>query len=297
MEDYIVSEDYLVRIIAKDAGVRGLACVSTGVANDGAQRHSTSRTASAALAHGLTGGILVGALLKVGQRVAIKWSGDGPLEKMVIESNNYGRVRGYVSNPNADLPPREGVPDVAAVIGREGLLTVVKDLGTRDLSEGIVAIETGLVDKELEHFMRKSEQTATLIEIGSVSARDDSLAAAGGVLVQALPGEHASVMAAYAEQLHDLPPVGNLLRDGESPEQILARVFSNTDYEILEKHPVRFQCNCSWRRSEDALLSLGRAELEALMAEGETVIDCHFCHEQYVFGEEAIETIIDKLPA
>lgn len=290
-------EDYLVRILAKEAGIRGLGCIATDMTNDAAQRHGTSLTASAALAHGLTGGILVGALLKVGQRVAIKWAGDGPLDKMVVESNNYGKVRGYVSNPNAELPLRDGEADVAGVIGRGGLLTVVKDLGARDLAEGIVAIETGLVDKELEHFMQKSEQTATLIEIGSVSADNGSLTAAGGVLVQALPGVHASVMAEYAERLSDLPPVGELLRDGESPEEILAQVFRDIDYEVLEKHPVRFQCSCSWKRSEQALLSLGRTELESLMAEGETVIDCHFCHEQYVFSEEAIETIIDKLPA
>jgi len=288
-------EDYIVRIIAKEAGIRALASVSTGVASEGARRHQTTPTASAALACGLTGGILFGSLLKVNQRVAIKMAGDGPLQKMVVEANNYGKVRGYVANPTVELPLISGQPDVAAAIGHNGLMTVAKDLGVKDIHEGIVSIENGLVDKELAHYMKKSEQTDTLIEIGSVSADDGSLAAVGGLLVQALPGERAPVMAILAERINDLPPIAEFLRHDGTPEEMLAELFCDIEYEILEKHSIQFQCNCSWGRSEKALLSLGRTELESLMAEGETIIDCHFCHEQYIFSEEAIETILDKL--
>lgn len=288
-------EDYIIRIIAKEAGVRGLASISTGVANEGARRHETTATASAALACGLTGALLFGSLLKVNQRVAIKMAGDGPLQKMVVEANNYGKVRGYVANPAVDLPLIDRQPDVAAAIGHSGLLTVAKDLGMKEIHEGIVSIENGLVDKELAHYMKKSEQTDTLIEIGSVLADDGSLAAVGGLLVQAMPGEHAPVLKSLSERLYDLPPIAEFLQNDGTPEDLLADLFYDIEYELLEKHSVQFQCNCGWARSEKALLSLGRTELESLMAEGETVIDCHFCHEQYIFSEEAIETILDKL--
>lgn len=295
-------EDYIVRIIAKEAGVRALACVTTQTGNEGARRHETDATASAALAEGLTTGILFGGLIKAGQRVALKFAVEGPLEKMVIEANNFGKVRGYVANPTVDLPISSGQPDVAAAIGSGGLLTVTKDLGVKghrakDLYEGVVAIESGLVGKELEHYMKKSEQTDTLVEIDSLSAADGSLAAAGGLLVQALPGESAPVMAILAERLDDMPPLAELLNADQRPEDVLGELFSGIDYELLEKHDVKFQCSCSWGRSEKALLTLGRSQLESLMAEGEVAIDCHFCHEQYLFSDEAIETILDKLPA
>lgn len=295
-------EDYIVRIMAKEAGVRALVCITTQTGSEAARRHKTDVTASAALAEGLTAGILFGGLIKVNQRVAIKFSGDGPLTKMVVEANNFGKVRGYVANPDVALPLHYGQPDVAAAIGGSGLLTVMKDLGVRDsggkdLYEGVVAIENGAVDKELEHYMKKSEQTNTLIEIDSFVAADGSLAATGGLLVQALPGESAPVMAILAERIDDMPPLAELLNSGERPEDILVELFGGIDYDVLEKHDVKFHCSCSWGRSEKALLSLGRTELESLMADGEVEINCHFCYEQYLFSEEAIETILDKLPA
>ena len=131
--------DYLIRVIAKDAGVRALATITTDLVNEAARRHETSHVATAALGEALTNGTLLGALLKIRQRVAIKYDGNGPLQKIVVESDAYGKVRGYVLNTNIEMPLNNGNADVLRAMGTQGTLTVVKDLKLKELVEGVVA--------------------------------------------------------------------------------------------------------------------------------------------------------------
>lgn len=294
----MIPEDYLVRAISKDAGVIALACITTQLANDGAQRHKTRPTAGAVLAQGLTAASLLGALLKVKQRVAVKLEGNGPIKKIVVESNAYGRIRGYVAVPDIDLPSQFGLPDIAGAVGNEGLVTVVKDLRGGGLYEGIVPLVDGSVDRDLLHYLHRSEQVQSLLDIDVLVEHADparQLQAAGGLLIQALPDVDEKRFKALALRFDELPPFAQELKNGFSPEQILADALVGIEYDILEKRPLSFSCSCSWERTEKALLTLGRTGLESLLADGEAVVDCHFCREQYVFGQEALETIIDKL--
>jgi len=289
------TNDYLVRVLAKEAGLRALACTTTELANEARRRHEAEDVASAALAEGLTAASLVGALLKIQQRVALKFEGDGPLRKMVVESDSYGRVRGYVAAPAA-LEMTTAAPDTAATgIGRNGLLTVVKDLRLNDLHEGIVPLSDGQIDDDVALYLNQSEQTPSLVEIGHVMGDDGELRVAGGLLVQVLPGQEETSLDVVAERIDDLPPIGNLLHSGERPEDVLAALFAGFEYETLETRLLQFDCTCSWKRSEKALIMLGRAEIETLIAEGQAVVDCHFCHQRYIFGREALETILDKV--
>lgn len=300
-------EDYLVKAIAKEDGVRCLACVTTGLANEGARRHKTQPTASAVLSLGLTSASLFGALLKIKQRVALKLSGNGPIKKLVVESNSYGRVRGYVDEPNVELPRNLGRADVRTAVGNEGLLTVAKDVGLKDLYQGIVPLQDGSVEQDLLHYLHNSEQIESYLEIDAIlsdegrpPATDDGeeyrpIAAAGGVLLQALPNKDAQSLGSLAQRMEEMPSLADQLNDGVSPEDVVAEIFGDIEYDVLEKRPLSFSCYCSWARTEKALLTLGRDELTSLLNDGEAVIDCHFCGEQYVFGVEALETIIDKL--
>ena len=180
-------EDYLVRIIAREVGVRGLACVTTGLVNQICQKHGTAPTATAFLGRALTGGALMGALLKVQQRVAIKLEGTGPLRKAIVESDSYGRLRGYVGVPDLDLPLNLGQQDMTTAIGRAGLLTVVQDLKLKKLAEGVVPLETGEVDTDLMAYFDQSEQIPTAVSIGLSMNKDGTVAMSGGLLMQALP--------------------------------------------------------------------------------------------------------------
>lgn len=287
--------DYVTRAYAREAGVRALVCITSDLAREAGRRHEMSALGAAALAHGLTAGALLGALLKVQQRVALKAEGDGPLRKIVVEADSYGRVRGYASV--SDLPSLGdiGREEVARALGGQGLLTVVKDLGLRDLAQGTVPLETGEMDKELTHYLERSEQIPSLVEIGVTMGENGEIAVAGGLLIQPLPGQKAEAWEQIAARVAELPAMETLLADGHSPEEILARVLGDIPYEVLEQRPLSFRCTCSRERSRQALKILGPDEVLGLLVEGEAVVDCHFCHERYVFDRDELAEILDAL--
>lgn len=289
-------EDYLVRIIAKKASIRGLACVTTNLVNVICRRHGASPTATAILGRALTGGALMGALLKVQQRVAIKLEGNGPIEKVIVESDSYGRIRGYAGVPDVDLSLKNGRHDVSGAIGRAGLLTVVKDLRLKELAESVIPLTTGEVDTDLTTYLIQSDQIPSSVIVGIEVAENGQALVAGGVLIQAIPPYDETMIDKLANQSQELPPIEALLQTGKTPEEILALLFSGIDYEFLEKRPLKFQCSCSRERSEKALISLGAADLRALLEkEGQAIVDCHFCHERYVFNDVELELILEEM--
>lgn len=291
-------EDYLIRVIARETGVRGLACVTTHLANEAARRHEAAPTAAAALARGLTGGALMGALLKIGQRVAIKLEGDGPLEKLLVESDAYGRIRGYVGNPQLNLPVVNGQHNVGGAVGDIGFLTVVRDLKLKEPVESVVPLQTGTVDADLTFFLNQSEQVLSAVEIGALTDETGQIIASSGFLLQALPPYEEKSIQQLIDRVRALPPIEKLLYEGEKPEDLLALIFTGMAYEVLEKRPLLYQCNCSQERSEQALINLGRAGLEDLLAsEGEAVVNCHFCGESYLFDADDLVMLLAGMPS
>lgn len=289
--------DYVARVYAREAGVRALACITSDLAREAGQRHEMSALSAAVLAHGLTAAVLLGALLKVQQRVALKAEGDGPLRKIVVEADSYGRVRGYASVPDLPSPDHIGRDEVARALGGHGLLTVVKDLGLRDLAQGTIPLESGELDKELTHYLERSEQIPSLVEIGVQMGEDGKVAVAGGLLIQPLPGQKVGAWDQLVARGGELPALETLLADGHSPEDILARVFGDIPYEVLEQRPLSFRCTCSRERSRQALKILGPDEVLGLLVEGEAVVDCHFCHERYVFDRDELAEVLEELEA
>lgn len=290
-----MTDDFLLRIHAREAGLRGLICQTTKLVNDARSRHEAGPAASAALGYGLTAGALLGALLKVQQRVALKVEANGPLRKLVVEADSYGRVRGYVAAPNAQLPPAVDPADLTTTLGDVGLLTVVKDLRLKELYEGVVPLQTGRLDSDLVYYLHQSEQSPSLIELDVKLTPTGEVAVAGGLLVQTLPGAEMDALRTVAERLDDQASLAELLDQGQSPEAILANLFAGIAYETLDQTPLRFECSCSWERSEQALIAMGREELATLIDEGQAVIDCYFCRRRFLFGREALETILEKV--
>jgi molecular chaperone Hsp33 len=287
--------DYMVRALARQSGVRGLACLTTGIAEEAARRQQTSPAGRTALAYGLTGAALLGAMLKVQQRVAIKVEGDGALRKLVAEADSYGHLRGYLLLRENAAGSATDPADVAAIIGQAGQLTVVKDLRLRELHESVVPLQTGHLDADLTYYLMMSEQIPSFVEIDAPVDGQGRLRAAGGLLLQLLPDGDLATLARMAEMLDDLPPIGELLANGETPQEILARLFTGQEYEILEVGALDFRCTCSRARSRQALALAGRAEVALLLAEGEAVIDCHFCQERYVFDRSELAAILEEL--
>lgn len=288
--------DYLIRALAKEVGVRALVCVTTELAQEAARRHETSPTASATLGRALTGAALIGALLKVQQRVAIKFEGTGAAQKVLTESDSYGRIRGYIGVPDFDLPLANGRPDIVGALGRAGLLTVVKDVRLQELVESVVPLETSDIAGDLANYLNQSEQTPSLVELGALLDESGRIHTAGGLLIQTLPPHETNSLDIVAERIEELPPVVDLLRSGNQPEDILELLFADMTYISLEHRELHFQCQCSWERGRQALVSLGAEELQHILEnEGEAVVDCHFCHERYVYNAQELEELIHKL--
>lgn len=288
--------DYLVRIIARESGVRGLACITTNLAQEAATRHATAPTATYTLAHVMTGGALIGALLKVRQRVAMKFEGTGPLRKLLVESDAFGHLRGYVSNPDVDLPLDHGRQDIVSALGRAGLLTVVKDVNLKELPESVVPLATSTVDGDLTVYLEQSEQIPSAVQTGVILDEHGEVQIAGGLLIQSMPPHDDEVVNRLKDRVQELPPIEDLLQSGKTPEEVLALVFEGIEYTVLEQRPLAFKCTCSRQRSEKALIILGVAEIEHILEhEGQAVIDCHFCHERYIFTGKELEDLIAAL--
>ncbi|MEJ2750676.1 MAG: Hsp33 family molecular chaperone HslO, partial [Anaerolineae bacterium] len=154
------------------------------------------------------------------------------------------------------------------------------------------------VDTDLMAYFEQSEQIPTAVAIGLALNGDGAVAVSGGLLVQTLPPHEANeaVVARLQDRLQELPPLEELLQSGQTPEEVLALLFEGIAYEVLEKRPLRFECGCSRERSEKALIMLGREAVAQLLAdEGEAVIDCHFCHERYVFDDVELELILEEM--
>lgn len=282
-------EDYLVRIITKDGNVRALACVTTNLVNEACRRNGTYPTASAALGRALTGAALLGALLKSGQRVALKFEGNGPLKKIVVEGESHGAVRGYVEVPKVDLPPKDGKLDVASALGKVGILKVTKDLGKKEPYQGIVQLYTSEIAADIAFYLAKSEQLPSAVGLGVFVEPDDRVSAAGGFLIQSIATSNEELIDKLIEHIEKLPPITELLRRGKTPEELLELIFADIPFTPLEKHTLALRCSCSRERVEKALLILGREEIVTLMAaEGSTSVTCEFCLKQYVFSREEL---------
>jgi molecular chaperone Hsp33 len=288
-------DDYLVRTITKDGSVRALACVTTHLVNEAHLRHGTYPTASAALGRALTGGALMGALLKNGQRVALKFEGNGPLQKIVVEAESNGLVRGYVGVPAVNLPPRNRKLDVSGALGKAGLLTVTKDLRMKEPYMGIVQLYSGEIAEDLAFYLVESEQIPSAVGLGVFVEPDGEVTAAGGFLIQSLPPANENLIDKLAGHIKKLPPITELVRSGKTPEDLLGLIFTDIPVTILEKYALAFRCSCSRERVEKALISLGWQELAALLEQQEeTVVTCEFCHENYGFSRENLARLVEE---
>ena len=284
--------DHLIRVISDEANVRAMACLTTATVAEACARHRTSPTASVALGRALTGGVLLGALLKGRQRVALKFEGNGPLGKIVVEADPMCLVHGYVGNPGADLPLRDGRFDIPGALGRAGLLTVTKDLQLKSPYQGVVNLVSSEIAEDIAYYLTESEQTPSAMGLTTIPDDQGGIAVAGGFLIQSLPPANDAALETLTARIAAMPPLARLLFDGASPKDILDRIFGDIPYEILGHQDVAFHCGCSRDRIEQALITLGGDEIRKLADQPEdTVITCEFCREPYVFTPDDLRRL------
>jgi molecular chaperone Hsp33 len=293
--------DYMVRATALEGLVRAFAIDSTATVGELRRRHATDPAVTAALGRLATGTLLFGAMLKEeDQLVTVRVQGNGPAGTLLASANGNGEVRGLVSNPRPDVEQvnANGKLNVSGVVGTEGRLTVTRDLGMRQPHTSTVELVSGEVGEDLAHFLATSEQTPSAVGIGVFVQTTGDVEAAGGYIVQLMPGISDSIASEIESVIRDLPHPTTMLRDGDSPEQMLNRIFDR-DLQILEHKPVRFHCPCSRERAERALLLLGQEEIRRIMAadaeKGATEVVCQFCTSAYTFPMAELESLLSSL--
>jgi len=288
--------DYLIRVLSDKANVIGLACRSTELVSLACRLHGTTPTASAALGRALTGGLLMGALEKPGLRVGLKFEGNGPLKKILVEADSEGTVRGFVGVPDVDVRIRDGKLHVAGVLGTEGHLTVFKDVGLDAPYQGIVKLRTGEIAEDIAYYFAESEQIPSAVGLGVYVESDGRVSAAGGFLVQSLPPSEEAMIDRLIGNIGRLRPVTDVLREGKTPEDLLGMIFEGIPFKTLEKKGLSFRCTCSRDRIGEVLVSLGRAELRRLAEErGGAEVTCEFCRTAYRFSRGELEQLIREI--
>ncbi|MDU0206117.1 MULTISPECIES: Hsp33 family molecular chaperone HslO [Paenibacillus] len=285
--------DYLIRGTALQGRVRAFAVQTTVLTEELSRRHQTTPTATAALGRTAAAGLLLGAMLKGEEHLIIQVKGDGPIGQIVVDANAKGEVRGYVDNPLVDPPLKaNGKLDVAAAVGTDGFLYITKDLGLKEPYKGSTPLVSGELAEDFTYYFAKSEQTPSAVALGVLVNTDHSILAAGGFVIQLLPGLSDQEISEIEEILSRIPSFTTMLGGGLNLEGILQTVLPS--FQTLDQMDVMFRCKCSRERIESTLISLGKAELQEILDdEGFAEVVCHFCNEAYRFDEEELQRMID----
>ena len=288
--------DYLVRATAANAQIRAFAITLRETVERARSAHNLSPVVTAALGRLMTGGVMMGSMLK-GEKdmLTLQIGGAGPVHGLTVTADSQGNVKGYADNPQAMMPPNSaGKLDVGGVIGA-GVLTVIKDMGLKEPYSSTIELTTGEIGDDLTYYFATSEQIPSGVALGVLMEKNNTVKQAGGFIIQLMPFTSEAVIAKLEEKLTHMSPVTTLLEEGRTPEQILETVLGDMDLEITDTMPVQFYCNCSKERVEKVLLSLGKQELQELIDEGQDVeLNCHFCNTNYVFSVEELRKIMPR---
>jgi molecular chaperone Hsp33 len=283
------NHNYLVHATAFNGKVRALAVNSTAAVDELARLQATGPAATAALGRVATGALLLGATLKKDRHlVTIQVRGGGPVGTVLVSANGRGEVRGLVGNPRPDIPETlNGKLNVAGAVGTKGRLTVIKDLGLREPYNSTVELVSGEIGKDFAHYFARSEQLPSAVGLGVFVDRTGHVEAAGGYIIQLMGGLGDDDVQAIEREVAALPHPTTMIRAGETPEDILARVFGDA-FNVLGRTPVRFHCPCNRDRAERALILLGPGEIDAIMEQqadrGHSDVTCEFCGTNYRFS-------------
>lgn len=287
--------DEIVRAVTKDGFVKISAVTARGVVERARQIHGLSPTASAALGRTLCAASMLGELMKEDEAsLTIRVNGGGPVGSVIAVSDNGGNVRGYVTEPKADLPTRpDGKLDVGGLVGTDGMLTVSRDIGLKEPYVGSTELVTGEIAEDLAQYMVESEQIPAAVGLGVLVDTDRTIKAAGGFIVQLMPGAPEELITALEDNIFVMDQLTTVLAE-DGVDEAVRQVLKGLEYETVMRVPVEYRCNCSRERVEQALRSVGREELEDMAASGEeTEVSCQFCDRVYRFGPEELRALAE----
>ena len=286
--------DYCVRATAANGQIRAFAARTTELCEEARSRHDTFPTATAALGRLLTAGVMMGMDLQAKDTLTLRLIGDGPLGSAVVVAEHGGVVRGYVGQPHTHVPSKyPGKLDVGKAVGKNGFLHVTKYIGLGDPYTGSVPLHSGEIAEDFAKYYLESEQIPSVVALGVLVETDNRVVAAGGYILQLMPGAGEEIITALEKSSSAVLPVSTMIATGLSPEGILQEVLKDFDVKILGRQDVEYRCTCSRDRLERVLLGLGVDELrDMLEQEKKAELRCHFCNDVHNFDETELENIL-----
>ena len=287
--------DYMIRATAADDAVRAFAATTRQMVEDARHAHDTTPVCTAALGRLLTGGVMIGSMLKEDKAlVTLQIHGDGPAGGLTVTADSHFHAKGYVNNPHVQIPLKpNGKLDVSGAIGR-GTMTVIRDLGLKEPYVGTIDMPSGEIAEDLTYYFAESEQVPSSVGLGVLVDRDWSVKQAGGFILQLLPATPDEVIDSLEKKLAKVASVTSMLEDGLMPEDSLQERLGEFGLEIMEKNEVSFRCNCSKDRIEKALISIGPDDVREMIDDGKPIeVGCQFCGKQYQFDIPDLKKILE----
>ena len=290
-------KDYVIRATAGDGQIRAFVATTRNMVEEARNLHKTSKVATAALGRTLTATSMMGLMMKNdGDKITVIIKGGGPIGSILATANAKGIVKGYVDNPDVVVEDYEnGKLNVAAAVGKDGTVRVTKDLGLREPYNGSYPIVSGEIAQDLTYYFAVSEQTPSVVALG-VLTKEEEVEYAGGFIIQLMPDAVEETISKLESNIAKLDSVTNMLKEGKTPQDILNIVLDGLNPQILETYDVGFECECSKERVEGVLISIGKHQLEEIIREDKKAeICCQFCNSKYIFDEEELKAILDKM--
>ena len=289
------NKDYLVVGVAAGGTIRAYAATTKNMVEEARSRHDTSPVVTAALGRLMTGAAMMGVQMKeAAGRLTLTVKGDGPVKVLTAVADAEGNVKGYAAEPQAIAHSTNGKLNVAGIVGK-GELTVVKDIGLKEPYVGTCQLVSGEIAEDLTYYYAISEQTPSVVALGVLMNKDNTVRQAGGFMLQLMPDATDEIAAELEDIVMALPPITAMLDENESPEEILEDILGRFDYELLEKKPVGFKCDCTREKIALALAGLSKYDLLDLMvSQKEVEVRCDYCNTAYTFGREELKTLYKK---
>jgi len=282
--------DQVIKALACQGRVRVYIADTKDIINDAIVIHDLWPSTASVMGKALTIGAIMGAMMKGDQALTIKINGNGPIGNVIVDANAQGEVRGYVDYPHVHVS-RAGALDDVSTLGYNGYIDVIKDLKLKDLFISNVPLQTGHLARDFTYYFLKSEQTPSMTAMGILMKEDNAAEVCGGIIIQLLPNALEEDIVFLESKAKILESMSKLLKENATLEDILKLIFGS-DFVILESLPLKFHCSCSKEHFESGLATLGAKELDAMITEdGQAEIICHYCHKQYLFSKEELETI------
>ena len=288
--------DYIVRATAANNQIRAFAATTKETVEAARQAHNTSPVATAALGRLLTGGAMMGSMMKNdSDMLTIQIKGDGPIGGLTVTADSKGNVKGYVEHPEVMLPPNaQGKLDVAGALGI-GLISVIKDMGLKEPYVGQTILQTSEIAEDLTYYFATSEQVPSSVGLGVLMEHDNTVKQAGGFIVQLMPFVEEEVVDRLEANIKKISSVTSMLDRGMTPEEILGEVLDGFDVEVKDTMPAQFYCNCTKERVEKAIISIGKKDIQEMIEDGKPIeVNCHFCGKSYEFSVEELKILIKK---